>query len=113
MDSYLAIAAIANDEFMLERMKACATQQVHLGNAPLIANDPINRDDVWSAQSWVDTKRYLWAASPGWGEAWEYALNTHGDDPDYKPGKDEGVITDGMILATVQALTDGETSPEP
>ena len=33
-DSYLSISAIANDEWMQERMRACATQQVALGNAP-------------------------------------------------------------------------------
>lgn len=103
-DSYLSIAAIAADEFMTERMIACATQQMHLGSAPAISNDPINQG-AFAAQVWVEQNRYLWASSPSWGEKWTYALDTHTEDPDYQPGKDEAVITDGDILATVQALT--------
>ena len=103
-DSYLAISTIANDEFMTERMRACATQQVHLGNAPDIANDPINQPDAWAAISWVETNRYLWASSPGWGAAWDYALASHPDDASYQPGRDPAVITDEMILSAVQAL---------
>ena len=101
-DDYLAISAIANDEYMTERMRACATQQVHLGNAPAIANDPINQPDTWAAINWVEQNRYLWAASPSWGEKWRYALDV---DPAAEPGKDMGVITDDDILATVQTLT--------
>jgi hypothetical protein len=104
-DSYLSISTIANDEHMTERMRACATQQVALGNAPDIANDPINRPDTWAAISWVQTNRYLWASSPGWGAAWDSALASHPDDATYEPGKDPAVITDAQILSTVQTLT--------
>ncbi len=93
-DSYLGIAAIANDLSMTERMRAAATQQVHLGDVPLIV-DPV---------SWVTANRYLWASSPSWAEKWEYALETHTDNPDYEPGKDPTVITDDDILSTVQNL---------
>lgn len=95
MDSYLSIAAIANDTWMRERMTAAATQQLRLGSAPLVGP---------TVYQWVDTNRYVWASSPGWGAAWDSALAGHPDDPDYEPGKDPAVITDGMILATVQAL---------
>jgi hypothetical protein len=104
-DSYLAISAIANDQYMNERLKACATQQTHLGNAPIIADDPFNIPYVLPAINWVEQNKYLWAASPSWGEKWSSALVSHPDDPDYEPGKDEAVITDDDILATVQALT--------
>jgi len=107
-DSYLSIAAIAKDEFMIERMNACVTQQVHLGNAPLVANDQANRPDTFAAQAWVDRNRYLWAASPDWGSAWDSALASGNE----APGKDSSVITDGMILATVQSLTNPPSSPE-
>lgn len=93
-DSYLSIAAIANDSVMNERMRAAATQQAHLGDAPLII-DPI---------AWVTANRYVWASSPTWGEKWDYALAANLDNPDYQPGKDPAVITDDDILATVQAL---------
>jgi hypothetical protein len=35
-DAYLSIAAIANDSFMTERVRAAATQQAHLGAVPKI-----------------------------------------------------------------------------
>lgn len=90
-DGYLAIAAIAKDEFMRERMNACVTQQQHLGNVPLIEGDPT---------IWVVNNIYVWASSPGWGDKWESALASGTEEP----GKDEAVITDGDILATVQHL---------
>ena len=103
-DSYLSISTIANDEWMTERMRACATQQVSLGNAPEIANDPINQPDTWAAINWVDQNRYLWASSPGWGAAWDYAVAAHPDDDTYQPGRDPAVITDAMLLSAVQEL---------
>jgi hypothetical protein len=93
-DAYLAISQIATDEFMRERMRASATQQSHLGNTPQIS-DPL---------TWVDQNRYVWASSPDWGAAWDSALAAHPEDPAYEPGRDPAVITDGMILGTVQAL---------
>jgi hypothetical protein len=105
-DSYLAISAIAANMTMNERVRACATQQAHLGNAPDI-DDPI----VWTAEN-----RYLWASSPEWGEKWDYAVETHPPEPPteenpnppaYDPGADEAVITDADILATVQELGAG------
>jgi hypothetical protein len=41
------------------------------------------------------------AASPGWSEAW--AAAGAADPPIEFPGRDAGVITDGMILSAVQA----------
>lgn len=97
-DSYNSISQIANDRYLNERMRACVTQQVHLGSVPEIGTQPA------SALSWVSDYRYVWASSPGWGEAWNYALDSHPDEPDYEPGKNESVITDGMILSAVQSL---------
>jgi hypothetical protein len=94
-DSYLAISEIASDKNMHERMMAAATQQSYLGSAPLI------QPGVFQ---WVDNNRYVWASSPGWGAAWDSALAGHPDDPAYEPGADPAVITDGMILSTVQEL---------
>jgi len=56
------------------------------------------------ADSWAQFNARVWAASPGWGEAWEYAENVHSGDAEYDPGADEAVITDGMILSEVQLL---------
>jgi hypothetical protein len=82
-------------------MTACVTQQQHLGNVPDITDAP---------GTWVAQNSYVWASSPGWGEKWDYALATHPPStdpespPSYDPGADASVITDGDILATVQAL---------
>jgi hypothetical protein len=94
-DSYLSIADIATDANMVERLRAAATQQAYLDAVKI--TDPL---------TWVDLNRYVWAASPGWGAAWDSALAAHppATEPDYEPGRDPGVITDGMILSTVQAL---------
>jgi hypothetical protein len=100
-DSYLAISAIANDDWMNERLNACATQQAHLGNAPGVLSVGNPGDPLL----WVQINRYLWASSPSWGEKWDYALASNSDNPEYEPGKDVAVITDEDILATVQHLT--------
>lgn len=107
-DSYLSISYIASDQWMRDRMTAAATQQSYLGSAPLVQP---------SVYQWVESNRYVWAASPGWGAAWDSALAAHPPEtePEYEPGRDPGVITDGMILATVQQLggTPAATAEEP
>jgi hypothetical protein len=100
-DAYLAISEIANDVNMTERMRAAATQQDYLGTVNL-GNG--STPQGLAVLDWVANNRYVWAASPGWGAAWDSALAGHPDEPDYEPGKDPAVITDGMILSTVQAL---------
>lgn len=98
-DTYLSISTIANDEFMNERLNACVVQQLELGSIDI---------GTWGtgqggALSWVVNNRYLWAASPGWGAAWDYAL-AENNGPNYEPGQDATVITDEMILEAVQQL---------
>jgi hypothetical protein len=100
-DAYLAISEIANDKNTTERMNAAATQQQYLGSIDV--NLP-NVAAPYSATYWVEQNRYVWASSPGWAEAWDYAVASHPDEPDYEPGKDPAVITDGMILSAVQKL---------
>jgi hypothetical protein len=101
-DAYLAISEIATDENMTERVRAAATQQAYLGSADNIGHD--SSPFGLSVLDWVANNRYVWASSPGWGAAWDSALAGHPDDPGYEPGKDPAVITDGMILSTVQEL---------
>lgn len=89
--SYLTQDLIANDQHMLHRVAQCAAGEGILG-------DP---------DRWTYDNRRMWAASPGWDDAWEYSVNTHPPvqgDPPYETGKDEAVITDGMILAQVQSM---------
>jgi hypothetical protein len=53
---------------------------------------------------WVQERLWDFASTPGWALAWESALAGHPDDPEYDPGADNGVITDGMILPAVQPM---------
>ena len=94
-DPYLNIAAIAQDQYMNQRMQACVTQEAYQGHIPLGVNN---------APQWVTSNSYVWASSPGWGAKWASALASHPDDDTYEPGKDEAVITDGDILSAVQAF---------
>lgn len=82
--SYKSIAIMAQDHDLMMRITACAAQE----------RKP-------SLGTWV--QRYLWfiASSPGWSEAWDYAVSTQVTDI----GNNEAVITDGMILAAVQSMT--------
>jgi hypothetical protein len=71
-------------------------------------NDLTSREAAAAAQEQHDTDPTTWAlkyglrlaASPGWAAAWESAIASDVE----RPGKDEGVITDSMILSAVQAL---------
>lgn len=103
-DAYLAMSQIANDALMVERVRSCTTQQNALGS--ISVPDPI---------VWADENRYVWAASPGWAGAWDSALAAHppDDEPNYRPGGDPAVITDGQILSTVQALGTGAPLEDP
>lgn len=96
-DSYMAISEIAKDDNMTQRMYAAVTQQQSLGSIHI---NLTSSTAPFNAQEWVDRYRYVWAASPGWGAAWESAEAGGNQDP----GKDPAVITDQMILSTVQEL---------
>jgi hypothetical protein len=89
-DSYLTISVIAADQNMIDRVTACAAQQQQ-------------GRDIGYPPHWAREHAFDWAASPSWGEKWDYARATH-EDPAYQPGADPAVITDGDILATIQAL---------
>jgi hypothetical protein len=85
--SYLTVSRIAADPFMRLRCGACAAVE----RIP----DPEN---------WAFKKSLLLAAQPGWSEAWESAQAAGNE----QPGADPAVITDGMILAAVQAVRSSE-----
>jgi hypothetical protein len=84
--SYLEQDAIAGSPSMMSRVAQCAAQQA-----------------VPDADVWASVNRRAWAASPGWDAAWASSLASH-PDGGFDPGRDEAVITDGMILAQVQAM---------
>lgn len=85
--SYLDQAAIADNASMMKRVAQCAAQE----GVP-------NPDD------WTNVNRRVWAASPGWDAAWASAMASHEGNPSYDAGADEAVITDPMILSTVQGM---------
>lgn len=80
--SYNDIRAMAKDVNLVERIAAAAAAEGV--NAPL--------DWAW-ANSWAVCSKTDWEA------AWNYAQAASIPNP----GTDEGVVTDGMILASVQA----------
>ena len=85
--SYLTQGSISEDPYLRVRVAGCAAKEG-------CANAGIN-PDVWTNE-W----RRVWAAAPNWSQAWESALANEIEFP----GKDESVITDGMILSQVQTM---------
>jgi len=86
--TYLGQAAIADNAAMNQRVAQCAAEQ-----------------SVENPDQWTSINRRTWASAPGWADAWASSLASHEDNPSYDPGRDEAVITDGMILGQVQAMT--------
>ena len=89
---YLTQNEIANNGSMLNRVAQAAAEE-----------------DILDPDRWTYDRRRTWAAAPGWDDAWESYKVSHPDDGDPEtplpdPGADEGVITDGQILAQVQAM---------
>lgn len=85
--SYLTQSVVAANAAMFSRVAQCAATE-----------------GIPEPGSWAATNARMWAASPGWDAAWESALASHPDDPEYDPGTDEAVITDAMILSQVQSM---------
>lgn len=57
-------------------------------------------------ETWANQNMWQVAAQPGFGDAYTYAMNTGNPSP----GKDAAVITDGQILAGVQAIMADEAT---
>ena len=62
-------------------------------------------EGVQTPLAWAQENAWELASSPGWADAWKSAMDslTVNANPDI--GQRDDVITDGMILAAVQALT--------
>jgi len=91
MDTYSTIAEIARTDRFMERVTACAAQQ----GAP---------GEPWQ---WTYERRYTIASSPGWAEAvdsWHAGNPARSVDDADDWAENQGVISDQMILATVQPL---------
>lgn len=79
--SYATINRNANDQAFIGRVNACLAQEGH-----------------WEMAGLLETM-YTVASAPDIEAAYAYALSVGNENP----GGDEGVVTDGMILAKVQA----------
>jgi hypothetical protein len=82
--SYWNISVMALDNDLTRREAAAAAQE----NAPGDANQ------------WALDHGLQLASSPGWDAAYSSALAGGVENP----GRDEAVITDGMILSAVQSV---------
>jgi hypothetical protein len=82
---YSSIALLQSDTYFLRRCAGC------------VASEAVAVGDPWQ---WTVDNSWELAASPGFGEAYQYALDTGVQNP----GNDETVITDAQILSAVQAL---------
>lgn len=81
--SYKVQADLADDGYLRRRVTACAASE-----------------GISNPESWASEQRWALSASPGWVAAYASALATEKE----RPGDDEAVISDGMILAAVQAV---------
>jgi hypothetical protein len=87
--SYSAQAILSADGDFWNRVAACASVEVPMTHSPT----------VWATE-------HIWriGASPGFADAYEYALNTNVE----RPGNDPAVITDAQILGAVQYVLSQE-----
>lgn len=99
--AYADIAALQQDPDFATRTMACYATEI--GSVT----------DVIDPASWQVINSWAMAAKPGFGDAYASALVSHPDDPEYRPGNDPAVITDGQILSAVQSLMPQPTPVEP
>jgi hypothetical protein len=83
--SYNSQAALSQDGDFRNRIAACAA---------------VETDNDIQATAWADAHIWEIAAAPGFADAYASALAA--EVP--RPGADESVITDAMILSAVQAI---------
>lgn len=84
--SYASIVEMATNTSLHNRVQACAAEQ----NVP----DPV---------SWTSTNMWALAASPGWATKWDTAKDSFNENQNPDFGERSDVISDGDILAAVQA----------
>jgi len=82
--AYWDIAEMARDDDLTARTVACAAQE--------LPGDPYQ---------WVAENGIRLCGQPGWADAWASAVAAGNENP----GRDPAVITDGMVLSGVQALS--------
>ena len=83
--AYIDVATLTTDNDFRSRTTACYVTENPSDNAPV---------------SWTNDHIWQMASSPGFGDAYAYALLS---GVQY-PGRDPSVISDPMILSAVQAI---------
>jgi hypothetical protein len=91
--AYLDLAHMTRDTSLMSRLAAAAAEQEASGSVL----------DPAEPEPWAEAHRWELCAAPGWADAWASAVANGVPDP----GADPGVITDGMMLAQVQAVLAG------
>ena len=84
--AYFDLASLAQDWDFTQRIAAVATDEIDL-----VDEHPL---------TWAQANQWTIASAPGFSDA--YASAVAGEVPN--PGRDPSVITDGQLLAAVQAL---------
>lgn len=97
--SYSSLAALAQDGQFRNRVAACAAEQQAQASADLGGIHPTG---------WADQHLWQIAASPGFADAYAYAIETGVQDP----GASASVITDEQVLAAVQERLAEEAADE-
>lgn len=90
-DKYWSIALVQQDGDLQRRIIACAS-----------------KEGIPDPEYWTMSHSWDYASQPGWGEKYQYAMDTANPSP----GKDDAVITDADILTTVQLLKTEDPVPE-
>lgn len=88
--SYNTIATMARDGDLQQRLIACAATE-----------------GIENPQNWVLGNNWKLAATPGFADAYQYAVDVHNG----RPGYYDDVINDQMILSAVQALHNAQNPP--
>lgn len=83
--SFTDVANMAKNGDLRERIAACVACEGVIDPHPT---------------KWADDYQWAIVASPEWDVAWASAVAGNVE----RPGRDAGVITDGMILAAVQSI---------
>lgn len=89
--TYTTISKIATDPDLRLRIATCAAIE-----------------KIRHPYAWLDEHIWEFVGQPGWGDAYNYAVELGNE----KPGEDVGVISDSMILGATQAIIQAE-SPAP
>jgi hypothetical protein len=92
MGSYATVASMEQSTSLLRRCAAAVATELVAGPTP---------GDASEVEAYVAERSWDFAATPGWSDSWEFAVNS-GNVGD--PGLDPAVITDGNILARVQQV---------